>query len=57
MRQDNFEAFVTGGNPTKYANAYANVRRPDLGQDMVQGANMDEIVSMQELIQIAVANK
>ncbi len=30
MRQDNFEAFVTGG-VGKYANAYANVKRPDLG--------------------------
>jgi len=49
--QDRFEAFLTGGNENrKYANAYANVKRPDLGEDVVQGMNMEEIVSMQELI-------
>ena len=48
MRMDNFEAYVTGNNPaaSKYANAYANVKRPDLGNDMVHGGNLDEIVSI-----------
>ena len=45
--QDRFEAFVTGGNEHhKYANAYSNVKRPDLGGDVVQGIELDEIVSM-----------
>lgn len=32
----NFENFVTGGDPNKkFANSYANVKRPDLGEDVV----------------------
>lgn len=53
-QKEGFEHFAAGGDPTqKYANAYANVRRPDLGDDMVQGANIEELVSMQELIEMA----
>ena len=56
--QDRFEAFLTGGNENrKYANAYANVKRPDLGDDFVQGMTLEEVVSMQELIQMATKKK
>jgi hypothetical protein len=49
--RDNFEKFVTGGDESKkYSNAYSNVKRPDLGEDIVQSMNIEEIVSMQELL-------
>lgn len=54
QNRDNFESFVTGGDPNKkYANAYANVKRPDLGEDMVQSMNLEDIVSMNELMSLA----
>lgn len=32
----NFENFVTGGDPTKkYTSAYANAKRPDLGDNVI----------------------
>ena len=50
----NFEKFAFGGSEAKkYENAYATVKKPDLGDDVVQGVNLDEIVSMHELIDIA----
>ena len=53
-----FEDFLAGGDANKkYANAYTNVKRPDLGDDMIQGMNVDEVVSMKELIDLAVKNK
>jgi hypothetical protein len=56
--QERFEAFITGGNENKrYANAYAKVKRPDLGEDVVQSMNIEEIVSMKELIEMAKEKK
>lgn len=50
----NFEAFLTGGNENRrYANAYSQVKRPDLGEDVVQNMKIEEIVSMRELIEMA----
>ena len=37
----------------KYAKAYAQERRNDLGDDIVQNIKVEEIVSMQELISMA----
>ncbi len=54
----NFENFLTGGNENKkYANAYAQVKRPDLGEDVVQNMKIEEIVSMRELIELATNKK
>ena len=54
----NFENFLTGGDINKkYANAYSTVKRPDLGEDVVQGMNIEDVVSMNELISLAVKNK
>lgn len=46
----NFDNFKTGG---KYAGAYENVKKMDLGEDVIQGINLEEIVSMNELLQMA----
>ncbi len=58
VNANKFENFLTGGNENKkYANAYALVKRPDLGEDVVQNMKIEEIVSMQELIELARAKK
>ena len=52
--KDGFGNFVTGGNENKkYANAYSDVKRPDLGGDVIQSVDLEELVSMQELIRLA----
>jgi hypothetical protein len=57
QQREGYENFITGGNENKkYANAYANVKRPDLGDDVVHSMNLEELVSMQELIELANAS-
>ena len=49
-----FENFVTGGDlRKKYAHAYEDVKAPDLGADVEMQKGIEDIVSMQELINLA----
>ena len=55
----NFEKYAMGGGHEnrKYDGAYANVKKPDLGSDVAHGMNIDEIVSMNELLELASKSK
>jgi len=54
----NFENFVTGGDPNKkYSQAYSTVKKPDLGDEVIHGMNLEEVVSMNELLELATRNR
>ena len=42
-----------GKEAWKYENAYEQVKKQDLGDDVLHSMNMEDLVSMNELMQIA----
>eukprot|EP00347_Sterkiella_histriomuscorum_P018523 403345186 len=53
-----FERFAPGGNEKrKYDNAYANVKRPDLGEEIMDGAKMEEMFNIGEIMSRVIQKK